>query len=744
MRDLQGGHPPLLRTLVLALVTVVALVASVRPAVAAQGRIKGTVTADQGEPVPDAEVVLVELKRSVHTDASGAFAFEGVPIGHWLVEAESPRHGTAVAPVDVVEGQEATLSLQVELAVHREHVVVSAGVAPQSLSDVAQPVAILDDRELAAVASPTIGQTLAAEPGVTETQYAPGASRPVIRGLGGDRIRLLQDGIGAGDASNVSQDHAVSVDPSVADSIEVVRGAATLLYGSNAIGGVVNILAGRIPDHRGDPIGGTATLRYGSSNDLESGAIKLDGTAGWFGWHADYANADSGNQAVGVGSGFPEDEIPNSDLESENRAVGASWLGDTAFLGVAYNDFTTNYGSAVESEVRVDLEQKRWDLQGGINAPFGPFRFLKARIGTTDYEHVELEGGEIGTRFLNDSVEGRVELAHSQAGPWLGSFGAQASTRSFEAIGEEAFVQPTDTRSAALFAFEELGTGAVKGQFGVRYEDASVTSSDPTLRDRDFGAPSGAAGLTWKPGEEWSIGTTLSYSSRVPTAEELYANGPHIATASFEVGDDDLAIENALGLDVSLRRLTGRVSGEIDVFYTNFDDFIYESDTGLTFLTDEGDLLPIIQFSQSAAAFYGAEAHVDFELLHAHPHHLELELRGDYVHAQLTDLDEPVPLIPPLRGALALRYQGRALWASAEVARSQSQDRFAANDVETPGYTTYSAEVGYRLVAGRVVNDFIVRGSNLSDELTFNSVSRFRFAVPLPGRDIRATYRIGF
>jgi iron complex outermembrane receptor protein len=744
MRNPQGVHAPLLRTLFLALVTLAALVASLKPAIAADGRITGTVTSDKGEVVPDAEVVLVELKRSVHADASGAFAFEGVPVGRWLVEAESPRDGTAVSTVDVVEGQAATLALRVELAVHREHVVVSAGVAPQSLSGLAQPVAILDDRDLAAAASPTIGETLAAQPGVSETQYAPGASRPVIRGLGGDRIRLLQNGIGAGDASNVSQDHAVSVDPSVADSIEVVRGAATLLYGSNAIGGVVNIIDSRIPDHRGDPIGGTATLRYGSSNDLESGSLKLDGTAGWFGWHADYANTDSGNQSVGGGSGFPGDEIPNSDLESENKAVGASWLGETAFLGVAYNDFTTNYGSAVESEVRIEMKQKRWDLQGGINAPFGPFRFLKARIGTTDYEHVELEAGAIGTRFLNDSVEGRVELAHNQAGPWLGSFGAQASTRSFEAIGEEAFVQPTDTRSEALFAFEELGTGAVKGQFGARYEDASVTSSDPTLRDRDFGAPSGAAGLVWKPAEEWSIGTTLSYSSRVPTAEELYANGPHIATASFEIGDDDLSIEKALGLDVSLRRLTGRISGEIDVFYTDFTDFIYESDTGTTFTTVDGDELAIIQFSQSAAEFYGAEAHLDFELLHVHPHHLELELRGDYVHAELTDLGEPVPLIPPLRGALAIRYQGRALWASVEAARSQKQDRFAANDVETPGYTTYGAEVGYRLVAGRVVNDFIVRGSNLTDELAFNSVSRFRFAVPLPGRDIRATYRIGF
>ena len=741
MRDLQGVHPPLLRTL---FVVLIAGVASLSEAVAAEGRIKGTVTSDQGEAVPDAEVVIVELKRSVQADADGAFAFDGVPIGHWLLEARSPRHGTAVAPVDVVEGGEAAVTLRVELAVHREHVVVSAGVAPQSLSGIAQPVAILDDRDLAAAASPTIGQTLAAQPGVAETQYAPGASRPVIRGLGGDRIRLLQNGIGAGDASNVSPDHAVSVDPSVADSIEVVRGAATLLYGSNAIGGVVNVLDGRIPDHRGGPIGGTATLRYGSSNDLESGALKLDGTAGWFGWHADYANADSGNQSVGGGSGFPGDEIPNSDLESANKAVGASWLGDTAFVGAAYNDFTSNYGSAVESEVRVDLKQKRWDLQGGINAPFGPFRFLKARLGSTEYEHVELEGAEIGTRFLNDSIEGRLELAHSQAGPWLGSFGTQASTRSFEAIGEEAFVQPTDTRSAALFAFEELGTGAVKGQFGVRYEDASVTSSDPALRDRDFGAPSGAAGLVWKPGEEWSLGATLSYSSRVPTAEELYSNGPHIATASFELGDDDLAIENALGLDVALRRLSGRISGELDLFYTDFDDFIFESDTGTTFVTDEGDLLPIIQFSQSAAAFYGAELHLDVELLHAHPHHLDLELRGDYVHAQLTDLDEPVPLIPPLRGALGLRYQGPALWALVEAGRSQAQDRFAPNDVETPGYTTYTAEVGYRLVTGRVVNDFIVRGSNLTDELAFNSVSRFRFAVPLPGRDIRATYRIGF
>ena len=230
-------------------------------------------------------------------------------------------------------------------------------------------------------------------------------------------------------------------------------------------------------------------LRYGTVNEIKSGALDIGGTAGSFGWNLDYSKAKSNDVKVGSDSGFTDDTIPNSDLESENWSVRASWLGATGFFGGAYDEFSTNYGSAVESAVRIDMHQKRWDLRGGVNEPFGPFRLLKARLGGTDYDHVELEDGAVGTQFLNKSYEGRLELAHKQAGAWNGSFGIQSWHRDFEAIGDEAFVQPTTTFAGALFAFEEVGTGSLKGQFGLRYEGQSIESDDATLRDRDFSAP---------------------------------------------------------------------------------------------------------------------------------------------------------------------------------------------------------------------------------------------------------------
>jgi len=731
---------PMLRAVFGVLIVVLATGAASSLAMAAS--VTGVVTTSAGEAVRGARVVLIELKRATETDDLGAFRFNDVPPGRYLIEAISQRSGNGVSRVAVADGQaEAKVSMVIDLAVHAEHVVVSAGVSPASLADYSQSIAVLDSRELMERVEPTVGETLGNEPGVSQTFYAPGASRPVIRGLGGDRIRVLQNGIGVGDVSNVSSDHAVTYDPRAAERIEIVRGAATLLYGSNAVGGVVNILDRRIPDHRTeDPFAGVLDLRGSSNADTTSGAASLEGNHRSFGWHVDLARTQADDYEGGGDFGTKA----NSDLETENASVGASWLGATAFVGAGFNRFETCYGSAFEDEVRLEATQNRFDVRGGIDAPFGPFRTLKARLGGTDYEHVELEGTEVGTRFTNESYEGRVELAHESRGIWQGSFGVQSWTRDSAAIGEEAFIAPGEAAGVALFGFEELGQGALRGQVGLRYERQSTDSSDPTLRSRTFGAPSASTGLVWKQDDVYSIGATLSYSSRVPTLEELYSDGAHVATATFEVGDPDLDLEQGLGLDVVLRKLSGRINGEIGGFVTAFDDFIFERDTGLTFTTDDGDVLPIVEFSQSEARFFGGEAHVDFGLVHTEPHHLDLELRADYVHAELTDPDQPVPFQPPPRVTLGLQYQGRALSAGVEAVHAAEQDRFGSFDTVTPAYTWLNAWVGYRWIAGAVVHDFLLRGVNLNDELAFNSVSRFREIVPLPGRDISFTYRLAW
>jgi iron complex outermembrane receptor protein len=707
----------------------------VPPALAAEGSIAGVAVTARGEPAAGSKVLLVELRRRTQAGPDGAFRFDAVPEGHYHLQVTSPRWGTALAEVDVAAGRSVEVRVAIDLGIHEESLVVSASADARSLAEVAQPVAILEGTELLQRAQATLGETLAQEPGVSSSYYAPGASRPVIRGFTGDRVRILEDGLGTADASNVSPDHAVSYDPMGADRIEVVRGAATLLYGSSAVGGVVNVLDGRVPDHvPTSGIEGSFGARFGSAADERAGSVDLRGGGGRFAWQAGYLDRRADDLDT------PEGTIVNSDVDTTRGTVGASYVGTKGFVGLAYTDFASNYGSAVEEEVRIDLDQQRFDLRGEYDAPAGFLRSIRARAGIAEYEHVELEGEEVGTRFSNDSWEARAELLHRRLGAFEGNFGVQLSDRDFRAEGEEAYVQPTRTTNQALFAFEEIGRGRLVGELGARYERQQTDSSDPALRDRDFDAFSGSAGAVWKPAEAWSIALSLARSTRLPTPEELYSDGPHVATFAYEVGDDDLGKESSLGIDLSVRRLAGKVRGEVNLFRDDFDDYIYDEATGDV---DVDSGLPIYRFTQQDAEFRGLEAVVHFELFHSEPHHVELDLRYDTVRAELAD-GTPLPRIPAARYGIAVQYQGPRLWGNLEVLRTADQNRVAPLETPTAGSTWLNAAVGYRILAGRAVHDLILRGVNLTDELARNHGSRFKDVVPLTGRDIGLTYRLTF
>jgi iron complex outermembrane receptor protein len=562
----------------------------------------------------------------------------------------------------------------------------------------------------------------------------------VIRGFGGDRIRVLENGMGVGDASNVSEDHAVSTDPLSADRIEVVRGPATLMYGSNAVGGVVNVLDHRIPDHVPEPaVVGAAELRCGSNAEEKSGGASLDGGFGSLGWHLDGMKRESDDYETPLGT------LTNSDIDSAAVTAGASWIAKSGFVGLSYGGFDTNYGIPnPEEPVRIDLEQRRWDAEGEYNASLGFLRAIRARVGHTDYRHAEVEDtGEVGNTFFNKSWEGRVELPHRQLGAFLGSFGVQYAHRDFSAVGEEAFVPPTVTKNGALFLFEEIGSDPVKVELGARYEHQENTVEDPSLPQRDFDGVSGSAGLVWKPSPAWALAASLSRSARLPVAEELYANGPHLATFQFQVGDPTLKEETALGLDISLRRLTGWVTGEISFFGNRFDDYIFLQATGNDIDVD-GELVPEFQYVQTGADYRGAEAHLDFELLHREPHHLQLELTADTVRAEERSTERPLPRITPSRAGIGVRYQGRSLWALVEARRTEDQDRVAPLETTTEGYTWYNASVGYRRVTARLVHDLVLRGLNLADELARNHLSPLKDVVPLQGRAVSLSYRLTF
>jgi iron complex outermembrane receptor protein len=730
--------------------------------------VSGKVLTSAGQPAADVQVQLVDLRRRVSTDAAGAFRFEGVPAGEYIVQAESPRHGQSVARLTVEAGKDAALEMTLDLATHQEVVVVTARAGARALSDVAQPVTVLSGADLTLRLQPTLGETLAQQPGVSSTYFGPGASRPVIRGLGADRIRVLQDSIGTADASNTSPDHAVSFDPLSARQVEVVRGPATLLYGSNAVGGVVNVIDGRIPDRIPDhPVTGAVELAAGSVAEEKSGAFSLNGGAGVMGWHADFFKRDSGDLKI---PGFAESEalrreeeaegggeegeevrdlLENSAVESQGGGVALSLVGKTGYLGVGVSSYDTLYGvpghghaeegAEEEGAVRVDLQQQRLDLRGDLAPESGPFRALRVRGGVADYEHVELEGDEIGTRFTNDAWEGRLEATHRALGPLVGTVGLQIGKRDFEAIGAEAFIPPNTTRTWALFAFEELGRGPWRVQLGGRFDRQNAEAAGDAPAERTFSGTSGSLGALWKGASGYSFAATVARSVKLPTGEELFSNGPHIATRAFEVGDPDLVKEKSLGVDVSFRKTTGRVRGELSLFTNRFDDFIFEEFTG-----DEEDGLPVVLFVQRDADFMGAEASATFDLLHQEPQHLDLELSGDYVRAELRATDEPLPRIPPLRYGAALHYYDGRWTARAEARGVAEQDRLGQFERVTDGYLFLNASVGYRIFAGRSVVDLLLRGTNLTDEEGRNHVSFLKDMVPLPGRDIRLSARVTF
>ncbi|HEX6096455.1 MAG TPA: TonB-dependent receptor [Thermoanaerobaculia bacterium] len=722
--------------------------------------ITGRVITPDNTPIADATVTILELRRTVEAGADGTFRFDALPAGHYHLHAESKRAGHAVGEAGLQAGQTLPVEIVMDPAIHHEEIVVSAGPDARRASEVYQPVNVIEESEVAEQLQPTLGETLNQEPGVSSTYFGPGSSRPVIRGVGGDRIRILEEGVGTGDASNVSPDHAVSIEPSKAQQIEIVRGPATLLYGSNAVGGLVNVVDNRVPTSvPTETVTGSVDLRASSAASERSGTLTLDGGAGRFAWHLDLSDRDTEDVDI-PGPADAEDDpaefrgkLDNSSLEARSGTLGASYVGERGFLGVAVTGFSTNYGvpghahhhheegeeeeEEEEAPVRIDLDQRRLDVRGELTQLTGPFENVRLRVGINDYEHRELEGAEVGTLFTNERVEGRLEARHRPLGLVRGVVGVQLANNDFAAIGEEAFVPANTVDTRAIFAFEELTRGRFDFQFGARYENQDVRVEAP-LPSRSFGGVSVSGGAIFRPVESYGVALSLARTVRLPTASELYAFGPHVATRQFEIGNADLSEETSLGIDLSLRKTAGRVRGQINLFRNTFDGYIYDAPAG-----EEEDELPVFRYVQADARFTGVELETHTELWHEGDHHLEIDLGGDYVRGTLAGGGD-LPRVPPLRTALGLRYKFRQLSAHAEAWRYATQRRVAELEESTPGYTLINASLSYRILTSRMIHDILLRGTNLTDELARSHVSPLKETVPLPGRDITLAYSVTF
>lgn len=649
-----------------------------------------------------------------------------------------------------------------------DEVVVTGNPFGQTRFEQIQSTNLLSGQKLLLNLEPSLGETLRKEPGVSSTYFGPGSSRPVLRGLGDDRVRILQNGISVLDVSNVSPDHAVASDPLSLKSIEVVRGPATLLYGPNTVGGAVNILDDRIATERFEGtypsgnfsiIGGTADDSLATSGSIRWGTGPVVFTLDGFQRETSdleipgFARSSQLRATDDPGTDQPRGTLPNSFTDSEGGGIGVSYIFENGFLGVSYSILNSDYGTVGEPDVTIGLEQRRWDARGGVYNPTNWLREVNFAVGYSDYTHTEFEGPEVGTVFDFEGVNGRLEFLHEAIGGFEGTFGYETQFTDFSAIGDEAFVPPVDSITHSLFFLEEKQFGPTRLQFGARYDYQSHESSSNDNfgpgTDRDFNAFSASAGLVYNPTDEYAVSLSFAYTQRPPTYVELFANGPHVATATFEVGDVDLGNEESFSVDLSLRKNSGWVTGSVSAFYYRFNDFISLQPAGG--LGPEGEF-PLFNFDAIDADFYGGEIEATFHLLGAidpsqeiqSSDRLDLTLQAEYVRAEDRDSNEGVPRIPPFSASAALEYATGPIVARVEGEYAADQNRNADFELPTDGYFLLGASLSYQFEAGPLDTTIYVKGVNLTDEEARLSTSFLKDVAPITGRGVVAGLRTQF
>ena len=601
------------------------------------------------------------------------------------------------------------------------------------------PVSVLNGRELSLRRESTLGETLNGIPGVSSTQFGPNASRPVIRGLDAERVKIMQNGIGILDASSLSFDHAVGIDPLIIEQIDVVRGPAALLYGGNAMGGVVNAIDHRIPTEKVDGIIGRVETRFGGADSTRNAAAVIDIGNGIFAVHGDVYKRKSDDLDIpsfAVSSrksradGTPREnkgKLVNSSAEGNGGALGASLTFDKGYIGLSYSTLDTNYGVVAEEAVRIDMNSNRWELasefKGFDNTGLGTIiNRVKFRMAHTDYEHKELEGAEVGTTFTNRGLEGSLELGHApfntSFGNLQGVLGYQFNNTNFAALGEEAFVPSVNTQNKGLYIYEELPIGNAeqkhKISFGGRLGHTTVDSKNSAIfgagQNNSFNPNSFALGGLYQINQNWSLTSNLSHNERAPSYFELYANGAHIATGQFEVGNTQFSKEKSNGIDAQVRWKDAKHSFSIGTYYTRFNNFIGLFETGNI---DAASGLPIAQFAAVPAVFKGLEAEGKFNIAN----NWALNVRGDYVHARDKRNNEDLPRIAPLRLGAGLQYGLDNFTAKLDVMRAFKQNNTAENELTTDGYTNVSAIAAYKLPIKYNIELFAKANNLLNDEI---------------------------
>ncbi len=691
----------------------------------------------------------------------------------WIALALAAQVSVAdVAPANEVSSEaEAAPPATRDSKDHADDAIVVTGVRRRA-QDVLGGVSVLGGQQLTTAIRPSLGETLTRLPGVSASSFGPSASRPILRGLSGDRIRLLTDGIGNFDVSASSADHAVAINPLTADRIEVLRGPAALPFGSSAIGGVVNVIDSRIPRRAEAPLHADVLLGYGSAANERSAAVSLSVPVGKFVLHGDAALSRSDDLRTGGhllsdelrdaarASNSPDvraladlkGDLPNTAAKSDDFAGGVTYIDGGFNAGLSIARHTALYGVPLRYSLdpdtdveapRIDVEQTRID--GRVEAPLsGAFSQVRLRAGGARYHHDELEpDGAIGSSFFARGAEGRIDLVQADRNGWEGTSGVQGLARRVFIEGDEKFLPDSRQKQAGIFTLQSLKRGKLRIEGGARFERSVLSANaDPDIGnlplDRKFNTLSASAGATYEVGGGWKAGLNMSRSVRAPSIEELFANGPHAGTQSFEVGDPDLKPEKSLGIEASIKRGDGPVKVTATAYFSDFSSFIYQAPTGAI-----EDGLPVFTYRQGKAKYAGFELEIDSRLGRAIGVDWSINCVADATRATIKGFG-PAPQIPPLRllGALAGsrdRFDGRI-----EVERVFAQRRDAVLETETAGYTLLNLGLDWHPLEERPELTLGLTANNLFDVVARRHASLLKDYAPLAGRDIRLTARFTY
>ena len=735
---------------VLAAVVEFSTMTSAQSGVTVAGKLTNSLS---GDSIPNALVQVDELRRNTTTDAQGAFTFENVPPGLYHLSVHTDGYSTRRTELTVGTTAIADLKVSVDPELHfTEQTTVTGSLRSQF--EVYQPTAVLSGQELQKQIEMSLGGTLENQPGIAARSFGPAPARPVIRGLDGDRVQILQDGQRTGDLSSQSGDHGVAVNPAAAERIEVVRGPATLLYGANAIGGLVNVITEDIPTRAIKGATGNLTFDLGSAAREGGGAVDIRAGNGTFAFHAGGAGRRSGDVKT------PEGALDNSQSRSGIGNVGLSWTGAKNYLGGSYGYDDTKYGIPIVEAGDIQLTPRRhsFSLRAGGQDLAGAFDSYRATFTGRRYTHDELEGDQVGTAFTNNTEEVELVAGHRTFGRMKGQFGGWFLNRAFGATGEEALSPDVDQRGVAAFLFEEVTWPHFSLQAGGRIDHAKYSPDGET--ERSFTAGSASVGFLFKPAaadDRLTFAASLARAARIPALDELFYFGAHPGNFAFEVGNPGLTPEHALGFDVSMRWRHPRASGEVTYFRNDISDFVFRRPIDVAELEsrlgefqtlfpgralhiDEAADFQIVENVAADSLLQGIEAHSDFGLTA----NLFAEVGFDYIRGSLKETAEPLPRMPPPRTNFGLRYQYNAFQFGGTVTATARQDRVLGAETPTAGFGLLRLYAVYSVMSGRTLHTLTARLDNVGNTLYRNHLSYIKDLAPEMGRNVKLLYNVRF